>query len=60
MYTSPNITGLTEDESKIEQSKFKNETIKALLDAGYPLKANPSKVNIFMLILLWSVLQVIG
>ena len=55
-YTSK---GLTPAEAKVKDTEFKKSVVDALRAAGYPAKADPAKVDKFMVILILSYLVVL-
>jgi len=57
--TSFSATGLPADEAKKKDAEFRKSTVDALKAAGYPGKADPAKVDKFMVIVILSYLVIL-
>lgn len=47
-------------EGKIAQKMFSQDVRDTIIAAGYPIKADSSKANIPMVLIIWSILSIIG
>ncbi|ABI91966.1 sugar (and other) transporter family protein [Burkholderia ambifaria AMMD] len=57
---APSLKGLAPAQAKVAEQQFRVATIRALGEAGYPLKANPETVNRPMILVLLVLLMAYG